>query len=422
MIIPGELNNSYCMKDFNLTLAGGYKFNKFSYLRIRIYPCINNTDNNNHCKPQEVIDNYLSGGYISILTKDIGLNPNNISFPVIYNLQDLYTTIDKSMYRDFILYYGITEVRSDMGLFFENIEIKKYLQFRKQFQSFYFRNESEYYEGKAICSIDFRLDDLIYTQNRKYSKLQETFSIIGGYMQLASTVFSLISFMTNRIIPELKILNGIFKYNLSEKKLMMKIKSLKDLNLIYYSKDLYLPLEKKASEKSMNINTNTNSNAKKSTNKTNIMNKSKSNASRNSLLDIPSVINSINKRKYSLFNHPKENSNFDILNNTNLPFFNKNNKPNKNIIINQNYIYRVGSFFPKRLNNDDQRSKSKNTEETINKINFNLFQYYILRKMPNIRKKIEIFKIGLSLYKKRMDIVNIFTLLLLFEKKFIRPE
>jgi hypothetical protein len=326
------------------------------------------------------------------------------------------------MYRDFILYYGITEVRSDMGLFFENIEIKKYLQFRKQFQSFYFRNESEYYEGKAICSIDFRLDDLIYTQNRKYSKLQETFSIIGGYMQLASTVFSLISFMTNRIIPELKILNGIFKYNLSEKKLMMKIKSLKDLNLIYYSKDLYLPLEKKASEKSMNINTNTNSNAKKSTNKTNIMNKSKSDASRNSLLDIPSVINSINKRKYSLFNHPKENSNFDILNNTNLPFFNKKNKPNKNIIINQNYIYRVGSFFPKRLNNDDQKSKSKNTEETINKINFNLFQYYILRKMPNIRKKIEIFKIGLSLYKKRMDIVNIFTLLLLFEKKFIRPE
>ena len=170
------------------------------------------------------------------------------------------------------------------------------------------------------------------------------------------------------------------------------------------------------------LNIISNSNAKKSTNKTNIMNKSKSDASRNSLLDIPSVINSINKRKYSLFNQPKEHSNFDILNNTNLPFFNKKNKPNKNIIINQNYIYRVGSFFPKRLNNDDQRSKSKNTEETINKINFNLFQYYILRKMPNIRKKIEIFKIGLSLYKKRMDIVNIFTLLLLFEKKFIRPE
>jgi hypothetical protein len=239
-----------------------------------------------------------------------------------------------------------------------------------------------------MCSIDFRIDELIYTQNRKYSKLQEAFSNIGGFMQLASTVFSLISFFTNRIIPALKILNGIFKYNLSEKKLIMKIKSLKELNLIYYSKDLYLPLEKKVSEKNSKINTNSNSNSKKLPIKTNIINKS--NNSRNSLIDIPSVISSINKRKYSLFNQPKDNSHFAFLNNINQSSFDKNNiqnKTNKNIIINQNYIYRVGSFFPKRLNNDEQRSKSKNTEEYINKINFNLFQYYFLRKMPNIKKK-----------------------------------
>jgi hypothetical protein len=324
------------------------------------------------------------------------------------------------MYRDFILFYGITEVRSDMGLFFENMEIKKYLQFRKSFQSFFFRDESDYYAGKAMCTIDFRIDDLIYIQNRKYSKLQEAFSSIGGYMQLASTVFSLISFLANRIIPELKIFNGIFKYNLSEKKLIMKIKSLKELNLIYYSKDLYLPLEKKVSEKNSNLNTNVN--LKKSTNITNIINKS--NNSRNSLIDIPSVISSINKRKYSLFNQPKDNSHFAFLNNINQSSFDKNNKQNKtnkNIIINQNYIYRVGSFYPKRTN-EDKRSKSKNTEEIINRIDFNLFQYYFLRKIPKIRNKVEIFKIGLSLYQKRMDIINIFTLILLFEKKFIRPE
>ena len=43
-----ELNNSYCLKDFNynLTLAGSYKFNRITYLRIVIYPCVNNTKNN----------------------------------------------------------------------------------------------------------------------------------------------------------------------------------------------------------------------------------------------------------------------------------------------------------------------------------------------------------------------------------------
>ena len=37
----GELNNSYCLKNFNynLTLAGGYKYEKMAYIRILVYPC-----------------------------------------------------------------------------------------------------------------------------------------------------------------------------------------------------------------------------------------------------------------------------------------------------------------------------------------------------------------------------------------------
>ena len=105
-----------------------------SYFRIKLYPCLNNTENNNHCKPQEVIDKYLKGGYFSIITKDIGLNPTNYTFPVLPTFQNLYTTIDKQIYRDFILYYGITEVHTDTGLIYEDIKIKRYLQFRKEHQ------------------------------------------------------------------------------------------------------------------------------------------------------------------------------------------------------------------------------------------------------------------------------------------------
>ena len=52
-----EVYNSYCLKDFNLTLEGGLKYDRISYIRINIYPCINNTENNNHCLPQNEIDN-----------------------------------------------------------------------------------------------------------------------------------------------------------------------------------------------------------------------------------------------------------------------------------------------------------------------------------------------------------------------------
>ena len=178
----GEFNNSYCLKNYNATLLGGYKYDKMSYLRIKIYPCVNNSNNNDHCKPQELIDKYLKGGYFSMFSKDIGLNPENFSYPVRNTYQDLYTTIDKNIHRDYIIYYGITNVKTDTGLLFENLKTNQYLQFRKEVQTFYFRDEEEYYSGEEICSIDFRIDDLIYNQKRTYTKMPESLSMMGGYI------------------------------------------------------------------------------------------------------------------------------------------------------------------------------------------------------------------------------------------------
>ena len=418
MISSGDLSNSYCLKDYNVTLSGGYKFNKFSYLRIRIYPCKNSTDNNFHCKPQDTIDYYLKGGYFSMITKDIGLNPNNISDPVVYTLQNLYTTIDKSIYKDFIIYYGITEIKTDIGLFYQVLDTKKFLQFRKDVQSFYFRNESDYYNGSAMCSIDFRLDELIYTQKRTYSKLQETFSIIGGYMQLASTIFTMLSFFANRIIPELKILNGIFNYNLKERKLILKVHSIKELNLKNSSNHLYFP--SLSQKKELETNNKTQSNINEN--------------SGNNILEIDKNITPSmepnNKRKKSLFiqikEREKENekSNIEILNNTNIPLCNNKRKSacNKNIIINKNYIYRVGSFYPKLRNSTEEKDKDSAFKDRVHKVNFNIFDFYCLRKLSRRKKDIELYKIGLSLYKKRMDIINVFTFFILTEKKYLPSE
>ena len=138
LFVKDELNNSYCIKDlnYNLTLAGNYKNEKIAYMRIKIYPCVNSTENNYTCKSQEDIDYYMSSGYFSIILKDIGLNPSNYSFPIVPTLQDIYTTIDKSLYKKYILNFGVTEIHTDTGLINNNIKILKYLQFRKAFENF----------------------------------------------------------------------------------------------------------------------------------------------------------------------------------------------------------------------------------------------------------------------------------------------
>jgi hypothetical protein len=165
----------------------------------------------------------MSSGYFSIILKDIGLNPSNYSIPVLPTLQDLYTTIDKRIYKNYILNLGVTEIHTDIGLFQESIKKQKYLQFRKGMETFTFRDEEEYYRGKSVIIAQLKLDDNINVQTRSYIKIPEIFSSIGGYMQLMNTAFILLSIIINKFDLELKILNSIFKFNLKKKKIILKL-------------------------------------------------------------------------------------------------------------------------------------------------------------------------------------------------------
>jgi hypothetical protein len=48
--------------------------------------------------------------------------------------------------------------------------------------------------------------------------MSEVFAITGGYMQLISTIFSIITFLSNKIDHEVKIVNSIFNFYPNKKK------------------------------------------------------------------------------------------------------------------------------------------------------------------------------------------------------------
>ena len=426
-----ELNNSYCLKNYNLTLSGGYKYEKMSFFAIKIYPCLNTSENNNHCKPQEIIDSYLKEAYFSILTKDIELIPKNYSFPILYILEDLYTTIDKQMYRDYILYYGITELQIDDGLFYPNIKIQKYLKFNKEKSTFYFRDESDYYTGKPMISIEFRIDDIINVQKREYAKLGELFSHVGGYMQSLYTIFNLLCLLPNKIFSYLEIINGLFYFNIKENKINIKINSIKDLNSKIFNKNtnnyINFPYSKKIDNNIYNRNNNT------------------GNISRNNLIcaennnnENSSIVNIINNKNGNSSNNKNYNSKLSDLNNKN-----KKHNKNKKIFINnnsntkiktsnsKNYIYRVGSFFPKKQDyikengNDNEYISEKNSnilKENFEQLKINFFTYYFCCRFKKRKKELGLFDSSINIYKKRMDIINVFTLLFLTEKTCLKLE
>ena len=408
LLTEDELTNSYCLKDFNynLTFAGGFKYEKMTYIRIKIFPCKNSTENNNHCKPQEILDKYLTATYFSILLKDIGLNPSNYSYPTIPTLQDLYTTVDRRFYRNYILNFGLAEIHTDTGILNDNIKKDKYIQFRKEVQTFSFRDESEYLEGKELCLVQIRLDDTVLVQKRAYTKISEILSRIGGYMQLMNTIFLLVSLLVNKIDIELKIINSIFNFNLKKNKMILKFPNLQSLNTLIIpksNKDIIVSKNKSIKNTKTFEYENNKSNYNliiKSNNGASSLNIS--NNKNKIILKKPSYQINVNKKDYiNSFEKQINKSNFSSINieksmDNDVQFYNENNQ---RIILPLNDKRRNSSF-----------------REYSQYIKLNLFDYLCPGKDVNKRRMIGLFNLGTAFYRKRMDIVLVFSHLLLTEK------
>ena len=423
-----EVYNSYCLKDFNLTLEGGLKYDRISYIRINIYPCVNNTENNNHCLPQNEIDHYLSSTYFSILAKDIGLNPFNYSFPVIPVIRDITTNVDKSSLTEFIIYFGITEIDTDIGLFSRSIKKDIYLKYVNSYNSILFLEDDEKSTKKGILTAQIRLEENIYFQKRSYIKMSQVLSTTGGYMQVISTIFSLISILTKKISLEKKLLNSLFNFNIRQKKIIFSIEYEKKLDYnspLNKRKDsAFIPYEAKKSIIS---------NLKGRRKSIFVYNKRKTSISpvleRKISQDHPSIkniqiqnpitkdgiigiIKKISKTK--LKTQKDNNTSEQNINRSNI------NMLNKEDILNENHFDKTFEQKIERRNNyftDFNLIKDFKFADRGNgncsTINFNLFDYYCLRKITRKKTEIELFRFGINFYKSQMDIINFFNVLFL---------
>ena len=428
-----NLDNSYCLQDFNVTLEGGFKYDKMSLIKINIYPCINSSENNNHCKPKDIIDEYLTSTYFSILSKDIGLNPFNYSFPTITIFQDLYTTIDKSLLKEFIIYFGITEIDTDIGLFSNIIKKEIYLKYLNDFHSFFFLNDEDYKSGKEILNAEIRLGDNIHFQKRTYTKMSQVFSTTGGYMQVIYTLFGLIALLTKKISIEKKLLNSLFNFNIKQKKIILCIEYKKKLDYISSldkdKKNSFIPYEAKKTLMNRKNNKRSSINLMKRNN--NVLDKMVIKKT-----ETGPIVYKSNNNESIIQNNNIEEGTFHMFNK-----LSKNKKKNANLFdqsVNRskvNMIYKESNSYlndVQNLNgsispNKKRVKKSKSNfdliklEKTIklshqkdwSNIHFNFLDYYCLGKMKKKNVEIELFHFGYNFYKSQMDIINFINIILL---------
>ena len=425
-----NLNNSYCFNDYDFTLKGGYKYDEIGYVKIFIYPCVNGTNNNNHCKPRYIIDKFFNKTHFSILAADTALNPDNYTNPGIPILVNTYTNVDKFMKKDYIVKYTITEIETDRGLFINDIKKEKYLKFTKDFDQTFIVDENYYLSGNEILTMTIRLEDNIYFQKRTYKKMAEVFATTGGYMQLIYSIFALISLLTKKMNIEKKLLNSLFYFNIKQKKVILSIEYKKKLN--YTTTGAYA--EKTDDEiKGMrpitkNFDVNRNSNfipylAKKSPmlkKYSKYMKSDKNNSKRDKLIiSLPrkSVSYAKGIKLQKLFNGQNDASIDGLINNS----INQNNSKQKNMIAhkvsfnqeeNKLNMLQINRLYIRSKSTDSDNLKKLEKENFCN-ITFNLFEYYCFWKYTKKKVQIELFKFAYKFFKSQMDIINFFNIIIL---------
>ena len=417
LLEKGELNNSYCLSNYNLTLKGGFQYSEVAFIKISIFPCKNSTENNITCKPQNVIDKFFHNNYFSILAKDTALNPSDFSNPGLPILLNTYTSVDKQIKKDYYVKFAITEIETDTGLFSQQIKKDKFLRYTKDFDDFFFVDSNYFTSGKEILSLTIRIEDNIYFQKRTYKKMADVFASTGGYMQLIYSIFAIISILTKTMNIEKKLINSLFYFNIKQKKVILSIEYKKKLNYtalgssIEKTEDIketkqiwknseknkklnfipYIakksPLIRKYSKFVKNEKKNEKSLRKsvslgKDTPIPIKNNNGQNDASIDGLLNIPKI-KEYNGKKYSIVQSNK------ILNNTQMNRLYLRNKTN------------------------ESENMEKLEKENFNGVDFNLFEYYCFWKLSKKKLQIELFKFAYKFFKSQMDIVNFFNIIIL---------
>ncbi len=225
-VVNNELSNLYCPKKLEDTLMGHFSYDEYSYLYVEFFPCINSTENNNHCKPEEEIDFYLRNTFVCFEMEDVELTPRDYDNPVIGRNQDIYFTVGKKLFQEIHVFYQIVYIETDLDIIgFEdisNIKKQEYLKYYSTVQMTNLIENNIYKTGEAFSAVTIKLFDFVRTQRRTYSKLIDILGDVGGVMEIVFSLFQIISSVITNILYEISLVNNLFEFDIINKKVKIK--------------------------------------------------------------------------------------------------------------------------------------------------------------------------------------------------------
>ena len=258
------LSTFYCFKEMNETLLGHFSYDIYSFFYISLFPCVNTTDNNFHCKPLEVIDYYLTNTFLTIQVQDIEMTPQFYNSPYLARNKDIYTKVGKQLFKEIHAFFQIVNLETDIDVIgfnnFNNIKRQKLIKYESTNVMSNIIESDIYKTGEPFADVTIKLSDKVLTEKRNYTKLIDILGQIGGFMQVIFTLLRIISSFSTSIIYEISLVDNLFNFNIDKKIILIKNKNNNNnnINLLFPKEQPKMPINyfKKLSNKKREIERN----------------------------------------------------------------------------------------------------------------------------------------------------------------------
>ena len=219
-----DISNFYCITDINYEMVP-YK----NSIRIEIFPCKDNNENETYCESNEVIEEYLNNLLFIVYFQDIMLTPLNYSTPVKKRINNLNTEIFNNLGQ--YLHTEMETVRIETSTniigfdFFTKPKVEQFIKFDKEqiipYPGFNLQDENNNY---PISIFEVLLNDKILLEKRNYIQLIDVLGEIGGLMEIIYSFFGMICSLIVDTLYEKNIINNLFSFDLSKKLILIKKK------------------------------------------------------------------------------------------------------------------------------------------------------------------------------------------------------
>ena len=246
-----SLNNSYCLKNVNLTLEGYSYLNNFSYISLKVFPCVKHTKYGIPCRDYNEIFHFFEENVIEFKMQDNLLTPEIYKSPIKPIEKDITCPVFLKIYQKVYSYIQIVRVETDEDITGLSLIPKNKVEiFTKYTDSFIIAtpgSDDILLTGGPVCDITLQLAANVLTQRRTYTTLLDVLGEVGGFMEFICSFFNIIiSFIVNELY-EKSLVNSLFSFNKNKKIILFKNKNVKK------NKDNIIDYKRKGTDNKVNF-------------------------------------------------------------------------------------------------------------------------------------------------------------------------